>query len=118
MVIYILLLSSNHIQVSFMNAQLTLRQMTIINPIYTSKFPNNPKLVEIDDFKYIVNLSDDEKIKIRNKMHSCNPIVQSIIDDDINRLIQLLSKSQFNIDGKIPKSIFEIHDILNNALPI
>ena len=57
-------------------------------------------------------------IKIRNKLHSSHPIVQPIIDDNIDLLNELISTSNFDVYDKIPKSIFEIHSILASAQPI
>lgn len=66
----------------------------------------------------ILNLTDEEKIKIRNGMHSNNEIVQILIDDDIDNLMNLLSTNNINLNKNIPESIFECHNILHYSNPL
>ena len=118
LVIYVLLCLSNHIVFGDIKVELNYENLIFINPIYMSKFPNCPRLTNICDFNMIAKMSNEEKIKIRNKLHSSHPIVQSIIDDNVDLLNELISTSNFDVNDKIPKSIFEIHSILESAQPI
>lgn len=88
-----------------------------INPIkywcqsYYINFGNN-------DYEDIKNMTDDEKIRCRNQMHSIHPIVQAILKDDVDKLQQLISLNNFDINKKIPSSYFEHYSILRNVPPL
>lgn len=117
--IYVLLCLSGHINFGDIFADLTTKEIAFINPVYISKFHNNSYLNSTYDFSFIQQLSNDEKIKYRNKIHSTHPIVQAILNDDIDVLADIISKSNFDINCEtIPKSLFEINDFLFESIPI
>lgn len=61
------------------------------------------------------NLDDDKILDIRNSLHSLNPIVQSIRNDDLESLKNILSESHFDYNQKLPKSLFEINPFFDNT---
>lgn len=70
------------------------------------------------DFDAICDMSDDQKIKARNTLHSIDPIALLIKDDKIEELQNFISKNNYDIENEIPSSSFEIHRQLQNAKPI
>ncbi|KAK8887616.1 hypothetical protein M9Y10_038668 [Tritrichomonas musculus] len=74
--------------------------------------------MQLYDFKDILQLKDEEKIKKRNMLYPIHPIVEFIKNDDLNSLQSYISLNNFDIDQKIKKSLFDVHVILPNSTPL
>lgn len=91
---------------------------------YDSVFLKPVEFCKIDmyisfyDSQDIKKLSDEDKIKKRNQLHSINQISDLIRKDDLDGLQSFISKNNYDISLQIPRSLFEMHDILNNATPL
>ena len=70
------------------------------------------------NFETIRKMPDDKKIELTNPFHSASPIVLSMIYDNIDLLPDLISKYNYDINQKIPYSLFEMHNVLINSLPL
>lgn len=82
-----------------------------------TEFINGNRMM-LYDFKDILQLKDEEKIKKRNSLYPIHPIVSLIKEDDLNGLQMYISMNNYNIDLKIKKSLFDVHVILENATPL
>lgn len=70
------------------------------------------------DFKDIMQLKDEEKIKKRNMLYPIHPVVTFIKEDDLNGLQSYITMNNYNIDLQIKKSLFDVHVILANSTPL
>lgn len=85
------------------------------NSLYRRKNYESDKIAR--EYDALVKMSSNQLIEHRNKRHSTHPLAQIIIDDDVDQLQKLISKSNFssNNDTKIFNSYFEINEFLNEA---
>lgn len=84
------------------------------NSIYRGKNYESDKIAR--EYDAFAKMSSDQLIEYRNKRHSTHPLAQVIIDDDVDQLQKLLSKSNISIDDRnIFNSYFEINEFLNEA---
>lgn len=105
--------------ISDINTELKATYIAIIDPIDTlSGEMSNKKLKSKNDYNLISKMNDEEKLKLRNKLHSTHPIAQAIIDDNDELLLQLISRNNYEINEEIPSSIFEFYKELHHANPL
>lgn len=67
------------------------------------------------DFKDILPLNSEEKIKKRNMLYPVHPIVSIIRKDDTDSLQSYISMNNYNINLQIKRSLFDVHVILENS---
>ena len=115
-VLYILLCLSGHMESKYEDVNLKISQIALIDPVYAFlKYSKNRHLYNKNDFNLIKKMPSEMKIQFRNRMHSTHPLVQIIIDDNAELLLEKISKNNIDIEIVIPKSLFEMHEILYNA---
>lgn len=91
LIIYIILILSNHINILEIEDKLTNSQLDIIN-----QMTNN----------------EEKKTNLNDQ------IIQAIHDDNADLLIELISRNNFDISKKIKSSTFQMHSLINFAEPI